>query len=47
MGDKGWFAVDRGGLRQLIHLSSGYHEALCDLGAKLVALALERPEVLR
>ena len=27
------------------HLSSGYHEALCDLGARCVALALKKPEV--
>jgi len=26
------------------HLSSGYHEALCRLGAKLASLALEKPE---
>jgi hypothetical protein len=29
------------------HLSHDYHEALCQLGAKLKRLALEKPEALR
>ena len=33
--------------REANHLSSGYHEALCEMGARIMTLALERPEVLR
>jgi hypothetical protein len=29
------------------HLDENYHEALCDLGAKLTEFALAEPEVLR
>lgn len=50
--DPNWLRIDSLLIHELAHeaesdhLSSGYHEALCDLGARLARLALEQPQTI-